>query len=285
MSTQTHQNKLGHPTQPSAARASFVPTGSGLSFIGLLRSESIKMWSLRSTVWSFSLVIVLSLGMAALMSTTIGLEGAPALDKEMQEGIVLQASTIGLAFGQLIVAVLGVLVISGEYSTGMIKSTLAATPRRLPMLWAKAVVLFVSTFVVGAIAILTSFVLAAAVLAGKGVEASLFSSDVLLPMLANVFFLGVVAVFALALGTIVRSSAGGIAAVLGILLILPIVLSVLGAMQIEWAVDVVPFLLDSAGADLAGAQTKKVWENLLIMAGWLVPSVGIAAVLLKRRDA
>jgi len=276
---------LTQPAQPSLAKDSFVATGSGLSFIGLLRSESIKLWSLRSTVWSFSLVILLALGMAALMATTIGLEGAPALDQAMQDSIVLQASTVGLAFGQLIVAVLGVLVISGEYSTGMIKSTLAAIPRRLPMLWAKAAVLFVCTFVVGSIATLASFLLAAPILAGKGVHANLFSSDILLPMLANVFFLAVVAIFALAIGTIVRRSAGGIAAVLGILLILPIVLSVLGAMQIQWAVDVVPFMLDSAGADLAGAQTKEVWENLLIMAGWLVPSVALAAILLKRRDA
>lgn len=127
---------LTHPTTPAPARESYVPARSGLSFTGLIRSEWIKLWSVRSTAWSFAILVLVALGMAALTASgnralfensggagTLG--GLPAAD---QAGILLESATIGVLFGQLIVAVLGVLVISGEYSTGMIKSTSLQRP-------------------------------------------------------------------------------------------------------------------------------------------------------------
>jgi len=268
---------------PAHHRSSYVPTGSGLSITGIIRSEWIKLWTLRSTVWSFAVMIVISLGMAALMSFAINPENAGAnLPVAEQANTLVLASTFGLTFGQLIVAVLGVLIISGEYSTGMIKSTLTAVPRRLPVLWAKAAVLFAGTFLVGAVCSIGSFLLASAALAGRGVHANLLDSAVALPLLGSVFFLAVVAVFALGIGTILRSSAGGIAAVLGILLILPGVLTMIPA---DWAHDLVPYLFTSAGYGLASPSAKDLLQNLLIMAAWLLASVAGAALSLKRRDA
>ena len=119
---------------PSGADA--TPAASRLSATGLIRSEWIKLRSVRSTVWSYALLVAFSLGLAAVMSASLDLQGAdvsqvPAANQAI---FVAQASTFGVFFGQLIVAVLGVLSISGEYSTGMIRSTLAAVPTRLPVL-------------------------------------------------------------------------------------------------------------------------------------------------------
>ena len=284
MTTLTH-------TAPTPARATFVPTGSGLSFTGIIRSEWIKLWSVRSTPWSFALVVLTALGMAALMSVAMstlatGVDPTvvgPAASSEAN--LFVAASTMGLAFGQLIVAVLGVLVISGEYSTGMIKSTLTAVPRRLGALWAKALVLFVCTFVVGLVSTIGSFLLASPILAGKDLHASLFDAAVILPLLGHSLLLALIAVFALGFGAILRSSAGGIATVLGILLLLPTILSLLASIPVPWVAEVIPYLLTNAGTQMIGAVTMEWWQGLLVVLGWVAVSLAGAAVLLKRRDA
>ena len=278
------------PTQPSAARATFVSAGSGLSFTGLLKSESIKLWSLRSTYWTFSLVVVSALGLAVAMSFAMSSLAAgvdptvtgPAAASEAQ--LFVTASTMGLGLGQLIVAVLGVLVISGEYSSGMIKSTLTAVPNRLPALWAKVIVLFGFTFLVGLFSVLGSFLLATPILGAKDFSASLFDVDVILPLLGNVLFLALIAVFALGIGTIVRSSAGGIATVLGIILLLPTVVS-LFSLLVGWVADIMPFLFTAAGSEMVAPNTMESWQGFLVVMAWVVVSLGTAALLLKRRDA
>lgn len=268
-------------TQPSAARASFVSGGSGLSFVGLLKSESIKLWSLRSTYWSFSLVIVAAVGIAVLMS--FAMAGRSAIGFDNTEMVVLVA-TAGLSLGQLIVAVLGVLSISGEYSSGMIKSTLTAVPNRLPALWAKVCVLFGFTFLVGLLSVIASFLVAAPILGAKDISANLFDGAVLLPLLGNALFLALIAVFAIGIGTIVRSSAGGIASALGIILLLPTVVG-LFSFLVDWVADIVPFLFTSAGAQMIAPTTMESWQAFLVVLAWVAVSLGTAALLLKRRDA
>lgn len=270
---------------PSAAGAGRLPTTSGLTFAGILRSEWIKLRTVRSTSWSYAIVVVISLGMAAIMSLSLDLSGGGDLPAAQQTSLVVQASTFGIFFGQLVVAVLGVLVVGGEYSTGMISSTLTAVPRRLPALWAKAAVLFTATFAVGAVANVGSFLVAAPILAGKGINASLFDGAVIMPLLAGALYLALVAVFALGVGAILRNSAGGIAATLGMLLLLPIVLSMIPA---TWAADLIPYLISNAGAGMmasGGSAIMEPWQALLVVLGWLVVSLAGAAVLLKRRDA
>ena len=272
---------------PAAAPVrAFVPSGSGLSFGGELRSEWIKLRTVRSTIWSYATVIGISLGLAALMSASIDLAGReiPAVE---QATFLAQPATFGVFFGQLVVAVLGVLAISGEYSTGMIRSSITAVPRRLPVLAAKAVVLFVCTFVVGLISTIGSYLVAAMFLAGKGVTASLADPDLLLPLLGGALYLALVAVFALGVGAMLRSSAGGIAASLGILLLLPIVLSMIPA---QWLADLLPYLISNAGLASFGlngftSASFETWQNILIVVGWVAVSLAGAAVLLKRRDA
>ncbi|QYF72856.1 ABC transporter permease subunit [Cryobacterium sp. PAMC25264] len=260
----------------------FVASGSGLSFGGLLNSEWIKLRTVRSTIWSYATVIVISLGMALLMSSTLTLEGTqvPASD---QANWMIQVSTFGIIFGQLVVAVLGVLSISGEYSTGMVRSSLTAVPRRLPVLAAKAVVLFVCTYVVGLISVVGSYLVASPIMSGKGISASLADPDLFLPLMSAALYLSLVAVFSLGLGTILRSSAGGIAAALGIILLLPTVLQLIPA---TWVADLLPYVLSNAGtASFLASPPLEPWQNILVVLGWVAVALAGAAVLLKRRDA
>lgn len=274
------------PRAPQAAGATRSAPASRLSFLGLLRSEWIKLRSVRSTAWSYALVLVISLGLAAVMSSSLDLGGAKIAAAD-QARFLVQAATFGVFLAQLVVVVLGVLSISGEYSTGMIKSTLTAVPRRLSALWAKAAVLFLTTFVVGSVGTIGAFFVSSMMLGGQGLHASLFDVDVILPLLGGGLYLALVAVFALALGTVVRSGAGGIALALGIVLLLPVVLQMIPA---PWATDVLPYLISNAGVNMFGLmEFSQVpippWKDLLIVLGWLGVSLAAAATLLKKRDA
>jgi ABC-2 type transport system permease protein len=261
-------------------------SGSGLSAPGIIRSEWIKLRSLRSTIWSYAIVVVISLGLSwifagALSNTDFG----PLL--ESPERTLIQASTFGVTFGVLVAAVLGVLNISGEYSTGMARSTFTAVPKRLPALAAKALVLFVATFIVGLVSIVGSALVALSVLVSNGVEPQL-TGEVVTDLVLAAVYLAAVSVFALGLGTILRSSAGGIAAALGVLLLLPtIVMVIAGVTQAEWASNLLPYLLSSAGESLILPSDGGLeqWQSGLVVAAWaLVPLAGGAA-LLARRDA
>ncbi|WP_022887913.1 ABC transporter permease [Agromyces italicus] len=280
-------------THPSQGGVDGLNQRGRLTFGGVLRSEWIKLRSLRSTVWSYLIVIAISLGMALLMSLSmVGMSSGEEIDGgplpfEQTHELVMQASTFGVYFGQLVVGVLGVLVISGEYSTGMIRSTLTAVPKRLPALAAKGVVLFVATFVVGMLANLGAYLTSSIVF---GTELEFFDANTLLTLAGGALYLALVAVFALGVGAMLRSSAGGIATVLGILLLLPIVLQLIPA---DWAHDAAPYLLPNAGmtmfmgigADESTIVGPNAWQSLLIVLAWVGVSLAGAAVLLKRRDA
>jgi ABC-2 type transport system permease protein len=262
-----------------------APAGK-LSSGGILRSEWIKLRSLRSTVWSYTIVIIVSLGMAALMSSTVQAspDGTFFADGAT---LIAQASTFGIVFGQLVVAVLGVLVISGEYTTGMIRSTLTAVPGRLSALWAKAAVLFAATLTVGLISTFGAFLIAAPILADKGVTAHLLDDGVIIALVGGALYLATVSVVALGLGAMLRSSAGGVAAALGLILLLPVVLQLIPA---QWATDALPYAISTAGMNMFSMTSfsSEPIDNLkdvLIVLGWMAVSLGGAAVLLKRRDA
>ena len=265
----------------SAAPVYTRPAGlSSLGAIGMLRSEWIKLRSLRSTIWSYAAVIVVSLGISLLISATaVGFGGA--------EGIPLAAATYGIYFGQLVVAVLGVLVVSGEYSTGMIRSTLTAIPKRIPALVAKAVVLFLTTFVVGLISVFGAVALSLLVLSGQPDVA--VSGDDLGNLVLAAVYLGLTSLFALGLGTILRNGAGGIAVALGVILLLPTIISVIaGITQAQWAADALPYVFSSAGTGMytpSGDAGFSQLHNSVIVLVWTAISLIGGAFLLKSRDA
>lgn len=250
-----------------------------LTYAGVLHSEWIKFVSLRSTIWSLALLPLFSVGLGFVLAADYAarqseLAAVPA------SSVAIQIATAGVLVGQLVVAVLGVLVISGEYSTGMIRSTLTAIPNRLPVLLAKAIILGVSVFTVGLASTVGTFLATSAL----GPDVSITEPDVVQALVGGPLYLVIVALFALGLGTIIRSAAGGIAGALGVVLVLPIVFTLIPA---KWAADIGQYLLPNAGSELFTPMEGGLEypQAILVALCWVAASLVGAAILLKRRDA
>lgn len=263
-----------------------------VSFPRVLRSEWIKFWSLRSTYWTIFATLLAMVLMAVMMAVGLSQSAANGYDAGLDSTMVLGLS---YAMAQLAIAVLGVLMISGEYSTGMIRSTLAAVPSRLPVLGAKALLIVVVSFVTGVLGVALSYLATLPILTDAGGGADL--SD---PVTQRMFwgtglYLAVIGLLSLAVGALLRHSAGAIATVLGIMLVLPTVAQMaMGA--IDWLRDIYPYLPTTAGerivatdaGDMAQAslpQLLEPWPGLGVLAIYAAVALIAAAVLLRRRDA
>jgi len=279
------------------APATQAPPASGgstphLSFARLVRSEWIKFWTVRSTVWTLALTLVALVGISALVSwgATQNTEdpGGPATDITF----ILQLAT---SFAQLAIAVLGVLTITGEYTTGMIRSTLTAAPKRLPALWAKGVVLVVVTFVTGVVAAAVTWVATAPILDSAGLSFDLAQSDVQRVFLGIPLYLTGIALLSYALGALLRHSAAAIATVLGLLLVIE---NVWGILPWRFFQVTSPFLPSTAGGKILQSQDMidamaqgatgpvlTAWQGYGVLLAWGLVILAAAALLLRRRDA
>ncbi len=284
MSTTTqHSVSADRPDRPS-----------GLTFGGILRSEWIKLVSLRSTIWCYALIVVVGVGFGVLIALTSPAPTTGAVPDAVQGSTAVQVATLALGFTALASVVLGALVITGEYGTGMIRSTFAAVPTRLPALFGKIVVFGVTTFVVGLVTIFGTALVTAPMLPGIGVTPDFTDPAYLLALVGGAGYLALVGVFALAIGAIVRHSAGAIASALGVILVLPTVVLIFSAItQAEWIQRAAAFLPDAAGSrmsaytagEVASANSLAPWQGLLVLLAWDATLVLVAAVLMKRRDA
>jgi ABC-2 type transport system permease protein len=288
---------------PLPATGASTPRKSRLTFGGVLTSEFIKLWTLRSTLWCCLIVIVLSVGFGLLLSSfqrpqVVGAPAATALTIGAQQAVALSDATIGVGIGQLVLSVLGVLVISGEYTTGMIRSTFAAEPKRLPTLFAKAAALAVTTFLVGLVTVFGTAAVIFPILPGIHIHPNWNDSNLLVGLLGGAAYLALVSLLAFTIGAIIRSTAGGIAAAIGLVLVVPTVLQIVaGTTGLIWISNIVNFLPTQAGRLLYGygsptAGVTKTGVLILdsttgglVLAGWFVVLFVVAAVLLKRRDA
>lgn len=180
-------------------------------------------------------------------------------------------------------------MISGEYTTGMVRSTFLAVPGRISALAAKGIVLFTLTFAVGLVANVAGYLVASLLLSQDDIAAPITDPGIFWPLLGAALYLAMVSLFALAVGTLIRSSAGGIAVVVGVLLILP---TILGLVPADWARDAVPYLLSSAGTGIYTSaalapegEALGMWLNLLVTGLWVAVPTAAAAILLRTRDA
>lgn len=268
-----------------------------LNFPRVIRSEWIKLRTLRSTFWTLISAVVLVVGIAALVAVAIPDKsvlvgqvpaGQRAAIEAQSSAFATSAATAGLTFASLVIAVLGVLVISGEFSTGQIRSSFTAVPRRFPVFAAKTLVLFVVAFLVGLVSSAASWAVAIPILNGKGYAGDLLSSDTLWAILGAGAYLGLVAVFALGVGAILKSTAGGIAGALGVLLVLPIIASLIsGLTRTQWVADAQHYLISNAGQGLAGVANGDIepWANVVTVLVWAAVAFVGGALLLQRRDA
>ncbi|MFI9275178.1 ABC transporter permease subunit [Kitasatospora sp. NPDC052896] len=192
----------------------------------------------------------------------------------------------GYYLAQLAVGVLGVLVVTGEYSTGMIRASLSAVPKRLPVLWAKAIVFGVVTWVVTTVSVVVAFLGGQAVLASKHLDTSFSAPGVPRVVFGTALYLTAIGLLAVGIGTLVRNTAGGIATVFGLLLVLPVLAE---ALPSSWGDAISPYLPSHAGESLATlhqeAHTLAPWTGYGVLCGYVAVALVGAAVVLKRRDA
>jgi ABC-2 type transport system permease protein len=257
----------------------------------VLFSEWGKFWSLRSSWITLGVALLLLIVIGSIASATWSPDatastagGPPGMAPTGSSNAVSLALT-GISFAQLAVGVLGVLVSAGEYSTGMIRSTLAAVPRRLPVLWSKSAVFGAIALVVTTVGVVAAFQLGSAGLSGKSIALSLGDSGVLSSLLGAGLYLGLVGVFGVALGVVVRSTAGGIAALVGILLILPGLANLLPTSMYNSISPYFPSTAGQAGYALHHAShTLSPGAGLAVFAGWVALALVAAAVRLRRTD-
>ena len=189
---------------PVAARPRRPIFAGGVTRLGVLRSEWTKLWSLRSTRWSLLFAFVAMAGLGPLIAAVTMSRWGHLSAHEHATFDPINTALGGFHLAQLAVGVLGVLVISGEYSTGQIRSTFMAVPRRLPVLWAKATTFAATTFVLTLIASLIAFFVSQAILAQHHVNVSIGHAPALRAVIGTGLYMIVLGVFALALGALVR---------------------------------------------------------------------------------
>jgi ABC-2 type transport system permease protein len=254
----------------------------------VLRSEWTKLWSLRST-WitlGLGLVFLVAFGLisAARYKSNIG-SGQP-LDEDFAGATALNLSLFGTNFAQLALGVLGVLVTAGEYSTGMIRSTLTGVPRRLPVLWSKSAVFGAVALLVGVAGAFLAFVFGSGIVAGTPAGMTLSDTGVLRSLLGTGLYLGLVGVIGVALGALLRSVAGGISVLVGALMLIPGLVSLLPK---SWQGDISPYLPSNAGQSMFAlthdATSLSPGAGLLVFLGWTVLLLAGAAYRLARSDA
>lgn len=249
-----------------------------LSFARVVRSEFIKLLTLRSTWWSLGITAVLTIGIALMIAgASRGFEGGyPAV----------MAIVSPMQFTMLVAGILGAIAITGEYSTGMIRSTFAAEPRRGTVLLAKAlvvaVVLAVTTILTSVIAVATT----APIVSDSPIDWA-DATQSTIPLLMSILAMVTFALIGLGFGFLIRNGAGAIAATVGLLFVLPIVFNmfVMAGDGWQWIVEAGKYLPMSGaqvatapGGDdiLRGALTLVAWPAALLVGAWGV---------LRTRDA
>ena len=245
-------------------------------------SEWIKFRTLRSTLAVLGAAVAGMLVAAMLVAYNTRIL-SPTIDHNDH----VQSSTMqGYYLGQLLIGALGVLFVSGEYSTGMIRSTFAAVPRRLPVLWAKLIVFVTVTAVCMIAACVVGFVAAQALISHYRPAYSLTDPGVLRVVVGTGVYLTMIGTIGMALGWIVRSTPGALVSYIGLILVVPgIFATVLGS----WGKDTAQFLPSSAGAafitSLPETPSLAPWTGLGVLALWVVALLTVALVQLRRRDA
>ncbi|MFN8168340.1 MAG: hypothetical protein U0S36_06120 [Candidatus Nanopelagicales bacterium] len=270
--------------QPRAADRDDVRT----SVPRVIRSEWVKMRSLRSTWLTlgglFAAIVAFGLISAAVAT---GQVAAPGDGPAFSGTSPLQTVLSGANFGVLLVAVLGVLVGAREYSSGMIRTSLASVPRRWPVLLGKVAVFVGVVTPVVLSAVLIAFVAGTAILSGGGVESVSWSDpDVASYVLGTAGYLVGIGVLGVALGVLLRGIGAGLGVLIGGVLFVPTLLSAL--LPDSWDA-VLKYLPSSAGNAFTGTQAVvdqlTYGQGVAVFVGWLVLAVGGATVALMRRDA
>lgn len=274
--------------------ASTVPAlpGKPASLVGfgrLLQSEWTKIRSVRATVWSFILLVVITLGFTALFAWLTVTQWTKAQPEQRLQAAADPVSYIlgsGFQLSQLTICVLGVLVIGSEYSTGMIRASLLAVPSRIPMLLAKGTVFAALVFVIGELVAFPSFFLGAAILHSR-VAVSIGDPGVARAVFGVGLYLAVLGLFAMAIGALVRHTAGAITGVIGLVLVVTPLTQLLPGKLGKYVFAYMPTHAGQLiGQSHQGAKDLLTpWQGFGVFVLWTALLLVIAGYLLNRRDA
>ncbi|MCW3021768.1 MAG: transporter permease subunit [Conexibacter sp.] len=273
-------------TDRTAAAPKAAPRGR-VTQANVLRSEWTKLWTLRSTRWSLLAAVVAMAGLGILIAAVQMGRWTHLDPHERAVYDSIDTGVGGYHLAQLAIGVLGVLVISGEYSTGMIRSSFMAVPKRLPVLWAKIGVFAAVTFVLMLIASLVSFFGVQAIVTGHHLNHSLGDPHALRVVVGTALFLTVLGILSIGIGGLVRNTAGGIALFVFLLFVLPGITAILPA---SIADSINPYLPLNAGFTVATSTFENgnhlaPWAGFALFCGYAALAVGAAAIGLLRRDA
>jgi ABC-2 type transport system permease protein len=250
----------------------------------VIRAEWTKLRALRSTRWSALTAIVLIVGLGAI----IGGSGTPyKISGSNTAAVGISTALLGVLFAQLVVGLVGVLAFSGEYGTGMIRATLAVVPSRLPVLWAKVIVLAGLVLPLSMLCAFLDYFVATAIASSRGGSAfSLSDPGVLRTVVGSSLYLTVVVIIALALGSLLRKTAAGLSVFAAVFFVIPIVVAILPHNITGFA----SYLPSNAGGALWGdpqttAHALSPWTGFACLCGYAVVLTALAAWQLRRRDA
>jgi len=254
-----------------------------VTFGGLLRSEWIKLFSLRTTWWLYAITIVLFVGVAALSALSSGSWASSYLNPEnpaiaaapgasapsmpaalvavqVNAELVRWAAPV-LLFAALVVSVLGVIAMAGEFGTGMIKSTFAAAPRRTDALLSKLLVCFLASVATGAIGTLLATAVSAGIMSANGWAIDLADPYLWRALGGTIGYVGFAGAFGVLIGALIRVQAGAIPTAIGILLVLPTIVALLSSLlDWNWLTNTAPFLPSNLGNSFAGYPTAEAMQ-------------------------
>lgn len=271
---------------PSHSALGPIPPGH-YRFSGVLASEWTKLRTVRSTVWTLLVMVILGVGLGAIVTSAQASRWSGRTFAQQAGFDPTRASLSGLLLAQLAIGVLAVLVVSAEYSTGTIRATLSAAPRRPLVLLAKCAVFGTVALVAGEVVSFVAFLIGQRILQGKTPTASLSDPSVLRAVVSGGLYLFALGMLALGIATIIRHTAASISTFVGLLLILPLLVASLPS---SYEDDINRFLPANIGAVMLSAHYHGVdpfgpWTSFALLCGYAVVALVVGGVLLVRRDA
>ena len=252
-------------------------------FAHVLRAEWIKFWSVRSTAWSMAMLFVLGAGLTVLVCAT----SAQALASQEIDEAPGSFVTWGLMIAQVTAVVLGTLVATSEYGSGMIRATLAAVPRRGSVLAAKAIVLTGTLLVLGTVTAFAGYLGGNAFLSAEGIGLSLDDEGVLRAMFGSGLYLAGLGLLSMAVGLLVRHTAAALSTVLGLVFVVGNMAFLLPGEWGEWVAKVLPGNAGSAVATPVSFNPELLepWPGFAVFTAEVLLLLVVAAAAFRRRDA
>jgi ABC-2 type transport system permease protein len=277
-----------HPMQsmhPTPATPATYAANLRVTQLRVLHSEWTKLRSLPSTAWSLlsAVVMIVAFGGGYSMIRVTRPPRGPADVAAFDPAAV---SLAGVQLAVLAIGVLGVLLMTGEYATGTIRTSFAAVPARLPVLWGKAVAFALTTLALCVPAAVVAFFLGQSVLSREQLDIAFDQPGVARAVIGSALYLTVVGLLGLALGALLRSTAGGISALFGVLFGLPILV---GFLPETLAATIGKYLPTAAGSAVTSVQPDAAalapWTGFGLFCLYTSAALGLAAWQLRHRDA